>query len=65
MAGEKLMTDALKSTARDSVVIELASEIVSAFVRNNSVSAAELPDLIRSVHASLSALGTPDADPSR
>lgn len=59
------MTDAPKSTARDSVVIELASEIVAAFVRNNSVSAAELPDLIRSVHASLSALGTPEADHSR
>ena len=60
-----LMTDAPKNTARDSVVIELASEIVAAFVRNNSVSAAELPDLIRSVHASLSALGTTETDQSR
>ncbi len=56
------MPDSLKSTARDSVVIELASEIVAAFVRNNTVSASDLPDLIRSVHASLAGLGTSDAE---
>ena len=59
------MTDAQKNTARDSVIIELATEIVAAFVRNNSVSAADLPDLIRSVHASLPALGTTETDQSR
>ena len=33
--------------------IELAADIVSAFVSNNSVRATELPDLIQTVHASL------------
>ncbi|MGH7175706.1 MAG: MucR family transcriptional regulator, partial [Minisyncoccia bacterium] len=36
--------------------IELAARIVSAFVKFNSVSAADLPALIRTVHGALSAL---------
>ena len=37
--------------------IELAADIVSAYVSNNSVQAAELPALLSSVHAALSQTG--------
>ncbi len=37
---------------------ENAAHIVSAFVANNSVSAAELPNLIQAVHAALASLGS-------
>jgi predicted transcriptional regulator len=33
--------------------IELCADIVSAYVSNNSVPAADLPSLLRSVHAAL------------
>ncbi|WP_342359033.1 MucR family transcriptional regulator [Terrarubrum flagellatum] len=36
--------------------IELASEIVSAYVSNNTVSASDLPSLIRDVHGALTSL---------
>lgn len=39
-------------------VTALAAEIVSAFVANNAVAAAELPDLIGRVHAALTRLGS-------
>jgi predicted transcriptional regulator len=38
--------------------IELAADIVSAYVSNNSVPAAELPALINDVHAALTRVGT-------
>ena len=34
-------------------IVEMAAEIVSAYVRNNSVPASELPSLLQSIHASL------------
>ncbi len=37
--------------------LRLAAEIVAAYVANNSVSATSIPDLIRSVHATVSTLG--------
>jgi len=37
-----------------SEIIEMTADIVSAYVGNNSVSAAELPSLIQSVHSALS-----------
>ncbi|MER2266680.1 MucR family transcriptional regulator [Methylobacterium oxalidis] len=40
-------------------MIEKAAEIVSAYVSNNSVRAADLPELIASVHATLGNLGKP------
>ncbi len=40
-------------SAQDANFIELAAEIVSAYVSNNSVPAAELPNLISEVHAAL------------
>jgi len=38
-------------------LIELTADIISAFVSNNAVPVANLPDLIASVHQSLSGLG--------
>ncbi len=35
-------------------LVEMAAEIVSAYVRNNSVPATELPQLLQSIHTSLS-----------
>jgi predicted transcriptional regulator len=47
-------------------LLPLTAEIVSAHVANNSVPAAELPDLIRSTFAALSSLGNePEAEASR
>jgi predicted transcriptional regulator len=37
-------------------ILKMASEIVAAYVRNNPVSAAELPAMIKSVHATLSGM---------
>lgn len=45
------------------VAAELTADIVSAFVSNNSVPVASLPDLIASVHRSLSGLTQPAAPP--
>ncbi len=43
--------------------VVFATGIVSAYVRNNTLHTAELPDLIRSVHAALMGLsGTPAAE---
>jgi predicted transcriptional regulator len=45
--------------------IELTAEIVSAYVSNNSVSAAEIPGLINQVHAALSRVsGAPGDAPA-
>jgi predicted transcriptional regulator len=49
------MTDEMSSPNR----IDLAAEIVSAFVSNNSVTTADLPALISTVHAALANLGKP------
>jgi len=52
-----LMTDAMPSHSR----IDLAAEIISAFVSKNTVSAEELPSLISQVHIALDNLGKPVA----
>ncbi len=39
-------------------LIELAGDIVAAYVSNNSVRPADLPDLIRTVHAALNGLAS-------
>ncbi|MFH6786802.1 MucR family transcriptional regulator [Methylobacterium sp. MA0201] len=44
-------------------MIELTSDIVGAYVSNNNIRAADLPDLIASVHASLAGLNKPAAVP--
>ena len=40
-------------------LIELTADITSAYVGNNSVSATDLPALIRSIHVALSGVGQP------
>ncbi|MGE7418649.1 MucR family transcriptional regulator [Methylobacterium tarhaniae] len=47
-------------------LVELAADIVSAYVSKNSVPLAELPNLIASVHTSLTNLGQPaSAEPEK
>ena len=44
--------------------LELAAELVAAYVSNNPVPKSELPDLILQVHSALARLGSePDAAP--
>ena len=47
-------------------IIEMTSDIVSAYVGNNSVSSSDLPSLIQSVHRALSAVtsGTAEVAPA-
>jgi predicted transcriptional regulator len=49
---------------RDDLIM-MAADIVSAFISNNAVRAAELPDLIQAVHAALQSIaeGKPDDAP--
>ncbi len=52
------------SEAETATLIEMTSEIVAAYVAKNHVRAAELPDLISTIHASLSGMGkAPEAAP--
>jgi predicted transcriptional regulator len=44
----------------ESDVLRLSVEIVSSYLANNSVSAGAIPDLIRSVHDSLTNVGRPE-----
>lgn len=46
-----------------SEIIEMTADIVSAYVGNNAVSAAELPSLIASVHRALSGVTSGVAEP--
>lgn len=55
-------TDEFQASEPD--VIDLAASIVSSYVTRNNVPVAELPNLIVSVHASLSGLGRPAAIPA-
>ncbi|TVR09341.1 MAG: MucR family transcriptional regulator [Salinarimonadaceae bacterium] len=48
----------MSETAQDSGHIELTTEIVSAYVSNNSLPTAELPGLIESVYAALNKVAT-------
>lgn len=45
-------------------VAELTSEIVAAYVANNSIRAADLPELIRSIHETLGSLNQDPAPPA-
>ena len=46
-------------------VLELTTDIVSAFVSNNPISQNDLPELMVSVHAKLSELGSSEAEAVR
>jgi predicted transcriptional regulator len=48
---------------RNSELIELTADIASAYVSNNTVNAAELPTLLRSIHSALSNIETPAVAP--
>ena len=48
----------MSETQPDLYVIEMAAEIVSAYVRNNSVPVGELPTLLQSVHEALNGILT-------
>lgn len=48
----------MSDTAPSSNYIELAADIVSAYVSNNSVAAADLPSLINEVHGALTRVST-------
>jgi predicted transcriptional regulator len=48
----------------DDSIVTIAAEIVAAYVSNNSVAAADLPTIIRDVHASLQRLSTGGAEPA-
>jgi predicted transcriptional regulator len=51
------MSDSLsRDDAAPAVILEYASDIVSAYVSNNPIQSEELPDLIRDVHSTLEAL---------
>jgi predicted transcriptional regulator len=52
----------MTGAVENSDLIELAAEIVSAYVSNNSVPAAELPALINDVFTALTRVGTPPAE---
>jgi predicted transcriptional regulator len=47
--------------AREADIVELSADIVSAYVSNNAVTAADLPKLIADVHTALSGLQTAGA----
>lgn len=53
------MTDQVSAAADSPNYIELAADIVSAFVSNNSVPPTDLPTLIANVHAALRNIGSP------
>ncbi len=46
------------SEAETAALIEMTVEVVAAYVTKNHVRAAELPDLISTIHASLSGMGS-------
>src|SRR4051812_12462891 len=51
--------DVAGSTQNENNLIELAADIVSAYVSNNSVPSGELPALINQVHSALNNVGGP------
>jgi predicted transcriptional regulator len=55
------MTDASDPT--NTQLTDMVAKIVSAYVMNNSVNAADLPGLIKDVHAALVGLGATPAEP--
>lgn len=51
------MADDKDSGVSDAELLHMASDIAAAYVSRNSLSAEELPDVIRTVHATLSSVG--------
>lgn len=57
------MTDAVDNT-RDDLLAELTAEVVAAYVSNNVVQTADLPNLIAEVHTALGLTGSKEAAPA-
>ena len=51
------------SPEKAGTLVQLAADIVSAYVSNNSVRGSELPELIAQVHNALKTVGTRQAEP--
>lgn len=49
----------------DTDILRLSSEIIASYLANNTVSAAAIPELIRSVHATMTGLGSQPVAPAR
>ena len=54
-----------EQTAFDAILIELTTDIVSAYVANNAVQASTLPELIASVHSAVVGLTSASGDTLR
>src|SRR5690606_38196953 len=52
-----MMDNSEPQTANQDILLELTADLVSAYVSNNPVPAAELPNLIAEVHAALGRVG--------
>jgi predicted transcriptional regulator len=57
------MEDSMNENTEATNYVELAADIVSAYVSNNSVSAGDLPGIINEVHAALIKVSTGGAEP--
>ena len=57
------MEDSMDESTETTNYVELAVDIVSAYVGNNSVSAADLPGIINEVHAALIKVSTGGGEP--
>lgn len=57
------MEDSMNENTEVASYVELAADIVSAYVSNNSVSAGDLPGIINEVHAALIKVSTGGAEP--
>lgn len=57
------MSEEENASVRSGDFVVYATEIIAAYVRNNTVAATDLPDLIRLVHRSLVALQDPAPEP--
>ena len=64
------MNSKIISETTDRKILEMTTDIVSSFVSNNSISASDLPALIKSIHgtvatlADASGLGPPRPEPA-
>ena len=55
----------MSDTVNSSEMLELTTEIVAAYVSNNSVAVSELPNLMSEIHQVLNALGKAGSEPER
>jgi predicted transcriptional regulator len=58
------MSSTDKPASRTSDILRMTAEVAAAYVGNNTVSAAQIPDIIRIIYSSLSALDHADPVPA-